>query len=123
MKKLLVLTTLLASTATFAGFQQTAPIQQGGFTGTTQAAGISTVAQALNGYEDAPVTLTGKITSQLKHDEFMFTDKTGTIKIEVEDYAWQGQNVTENDTITIHGKIDVNDWGKREVEVFRIQKH
>lgn len=116
MKKLLTLTAVLALAAP-------AFANNGGFQGANQTFKITSVAQALKANDDARVALTGKITKQLKHDEFLFADKSGEIKIEVEDEAWQGQTVTEKDTITIFGKVDKEDWGKREIEVHRIQKH
>lgn len=112
MKKLLSLATLLAISSSAVA----------GFNGGTDAP-KSTVAQALKSkQDDAPIQLTGKIVRQIDNDEFMFRDATGEIKIEVEDNAWQGANVTQNDTITIFGKIDYERVGTNSVDVFRVQK-
>ncbi|MDH2997069.1 hypothetical protein A1D22_05160 [Pasteurellaceae bacterium LFhippo2] len=121
--KLLTLTSLLAiSSVASAGFNDnTNP--KGGFVGTSQTATITTVAQALKARDNAQVQITGKIIRQLGDDDFLFQDSTGQIKIDVEDEAWQGQNVTQNDTITIYGKVDKESFKANEIEVYRIQKH
>lgn len=121
MKKLLVLALMVPALAS-AGFSS-GQAQGGGFNGSNGSSNVSTVAQALKARDDAPIVLSGYIVSQIKHDEFMFRDNTGEIRIEVDEDAWQGQNVTEKDKITIYGKVDKSDWGRREVEVYRIQKH
>lgn len=125
MKKVFTLATLLAvSTSAVAGFQADSQQQSGGFQGTgSQQGAVKTVAQVEKAYEDTPVTLTGYITRQMDHDEFFFKDSTGEIKIEVEDYAWNGQNVTAKDKITIEGKVDKNDWGRADIDVYSIKKH
>lgn len=126
MKKLLTLASLLAvSSVAVAGFTgNNAPAQGGGFSGQGQQVGVvNTVAKALKAYDDAPVQLTGSIVRQIDSDEFIFRDSTGEIKIDVEDEAWQGQNVGFNDKITIYGKVDRETIGKNSVDVYRIQKH
>ena len=124
MKKVMAMIAMLSlSTSAMAGFQGNERTQAGGFSdGNAKMGAVNTVAQAKDAYEDTPVTLTGYITRQVDNDEFYFKDSTGEIKIEVEDYAWNGQNVTPKDKITIKGKIDKNDWGRAEVEVYNIQK-
>lgn len=115
MKKIIALSTLLAlSTSAFAGFSNGNNASQGG---------VTTVRQALQAHEDTQVTLTGKITRQIDNDEFYFKDATGEIKIEVEDHAWNGQNITPNDKITIRGKVDKNDNGRSDIDVYSIKKH
>lgn len=115
MKKLLTLASLLAISSTaFAGFQ--------GNTQTSQTA-IKTVAQALAGQDHAEAALTGVIVRQLDDDEFMFRDRTGEMKIEVDDKAWQGQSVGVNQTITIYGKVDKERFEKNTLDVYRVEKH
>lgn len=123
MKKAIALTALLTlSTAAFAGFNDHAD-QKGGFQDNGQYQ-VNTVAQALKAKDDTPVTLTGNIVKRANdHDEFIFRDKTGEILIEVDDNAWNGQNVDSNDTITIEGKVDTNRHKPSEVDVYRITKH
>lgn len=121
MKKILTLTALLAlSTSAFAGFTSSNSSNQQGFQSKT-----TTVAQALQASDDTIVTLTGKITGRVGNDddEFMFQDNTGSIKIDVDDSAWKGQEVSEKDTITIQGKVDSEFGRKNDIDVFYLQKH
>lgn len=123
MKKLLTLTALFAlSTSAFAGFQ--GEMQQGGgFNGSNNA--VTTIEAAKNAYDDTPVAITGYIVKQSNYDrdEFTFKDLAGnTIDIDVEDEAWNGQNVTAKDKITIHGKVDKEAFGTQ-IDVYNIQKH
>ncbi|WP_439235100.1 YgiW/YdeI family stress tolerance OB fold protein [Lonepinella koalarum] len=118
MKKLLTIALIAASTIAFAkandnlkgGFS-------GGYSGTQ-----TTVAQALKAKDDTQVILTGYITRQIDHDEFLFKDSTGEIKIEVEDRAWNGLNISPNDKITIQGKVDQEAFKAAEIEVYNIRK-
>ncbi|OOH88131.1 hypothetical protein BMT54_08975 [Pasteurellaceae bacterium 15-036681] len=121
--KLLALTSLLTiSSVASAGFNDNTN-QKGGFVGTNQTASITTIAQALKAADNAQVQITGKIQRQVKDDEFIFRDETGEILIDVDDDAWQGQNITQNDTITIYGKVDEESFKANEIEVYRVQKH
>ncbi|MBF0785878.1 NirD/YgiW/YdeI family stress tolerance protein [Muribacter muris] len=123
MKKVFTLVSLFAlSSFANAGFNGNQSAG-GGFSqdGKTLPSAITTVAQALKAQDDAPVQLTGYITRQIDNDEFMFKDNSGEIKIDVEDEAWQGQNITPKNKITIYGKVD-KDW-HNSVDVYRIQKH
>lgn len=122
MKKLLVAMLLAQSAVSFAGFSDSNK-NMGGFSGGQKPPKPTTVAEALKAWDDTPVTLTGHITRQVERDEFYFKDATGEIRIEVEDYAWNGQNITPKDEITIQGKVDKNDWGHSEIEVYNIHKH
>ncbi|WP_150539545.1 YgiW/YdeI family stress tolerance OB fold protein [Actinobacillus vicugnae] len=124
MKKSAILSTILfLSAPVFAGFQDNnATANQGGFSGKGAKTAPTTVAQAHKAWDDTPVTLTGYITKQIDHDEFYFKDATGEIKIEVEDHAWNGQNITPKDKITIQGKVDKNDSGKSTIDVYHIKK-
>lgn len=122
MKKLLTLASVLALSSTaMAGFNGNNQGNQGGFSGGQNAQGtVTTIAQAKNAWDDTPVTLTGYIVNQIDHDEFTFKDETGEIRIDVEDHAWNGLNVTPKDKIVIQGKVD-DDW-KKSIDVYSIQK-
>ncbi|ACE61769.1 YgiW/YdeI family stress tolerance OB fold protein [Actinobacillus pleuropneumoniae] len=114
MKKFLTLTTLLAiSTSALAGFNGS---------NNEPAKAVNTIAQAKKAAENTPVTLTGNITRQIDSDEFLFKDATSEIKIDVEDHAWQNQNITPKDKITIYGKVDQDSQGPASIDVDRIQK-
>ncbi|WGE89695.1 YgiW/YdeI family stress tolerance OB fold protein [Actinobacillus arthritidis] len=119
MKKLFTFTAVLtASLPAIAGFQDNTQAIN-----SNQVTVIKSVAKAKTANEDMPVRLTGYITRQVDSDEFYFKDASGEIKIDVEDHAWNGQNVTPKHKITIEGKVDRNDAGRADIDVYRIKKH
>ncbi|QIW14913.1 TIGR00156 family protein [Pasteurellaceae bacterium RH1A] len=121
MKKLLALSTLfMATSALAAGGFQGNNAQAGGFNN-TNVGQVMTIAQAKEAKDNSIVTLEGNIVKQIDKDEFIFRDASGEIKIEVEDEAWNGQNITPSDKIRIEGKLD-KEWNHTDLDVFRIQK-
>ncbi len=70
---------------------------------------ITTVKEALSMPDDSTVTMEGKISKQLKKDKYLFNDKTGAVKVEIDKRVWRGQTVTANDTVEISGDIDRDD--------------
>lgn len=120
MKKFALATVLaLATTSAFAGFNGN-NTANGGFQAGTQAA-IS-VQQALKAADNSMITLVGNITQQIDDDEFLFTDGTAQIKVEIKRRAWNGLNVGPNDKIRISGKLDNEAFEKAELEVYRVEK-
>lgn len=119
MKKIVFATLLTLTTATaFAGFNNNNA--QGGFQQATQSA-IS-VQQALKAADNSMVTLVGNITKQIDGDEFLFTDGTAEIKIEIDRHVWNGLNVGPNDKVRIYGKLDNDAFEKADIDVLRIEK-
>lgn len=118
MKKFILFTSVLTlSTISFAN---------GGFQSQpqnviSQNMAIKDVNSALNAKDNTPVTLVGSIIKQIDDDEYLFKDNSGTIQIEVDKKAWNGQTITPQDTIEIRGKID-KDRSKIEIEVYQVIK-
>ncbi|WP_373818382.1 YgiW/YdeI family stress tolerance OB fold protein [Glaesserella sp.] len=131
MKKAIILTTLLAvSTVTMAkggnddhrggGYHDgKAQTQQGFFFDESLA--VKNVADALKAADDTPALLEGQIVKQIDKDEFIFKDTSGEIQIDVSKRAWNGLNITPQDTIQIRGKVD-KEWNTVEVDVKQITK-
>lgn len=88
----------------------------GGFTG-PGAAAVNTVQGALNAYDDTIVTLTGKITRQVAHEKYEFSDNTGTIIVEIDDDEWYGVQAGPNDTVQIRGEVDSDTFRRNEIDV------
>ena len=88
----------------------------GGFTG-PGAVAVNTVQGALNAYDDTIVTLTGKITRQVAHEKYEFSDSTGTIIIEIDDDEWYGVQAGPNDTVQIRGEVDSDTFRRNEIDV------
>lgn len=116
MKKLSAITALF-STALF--LSACTPQPQPQVFGDT-AGKMTTIAQTKSMHDDSRVVLEGYIVAQIDDDDFTFKDNTGTIRIDVEDQAWNGLNVTKNDKIRIHGKLD-KEFTNSSIEVYQIE--
>ena len=81
---------------------------------------VSTVSEVLKMRDDTPVVLEGKITKRLKKDEYQFTDKTGSITVEIDNKDWKGLDIRPTDTVQIYGDID-KDWLDTTVDVHSIK--
>lgn len=104
--------------ATGSGFNgSVSPQTAGGFKGP----GLqpSTVKQALSFSDDTPVVLIGKIERSLGDEKYLFTDKSGSVTVEIDNDDWRGITVTPNDTIIIEGEVD-KDFFKTEIDVERV---
>jgi len=96
MKKFALATLLALSTsAAFAGFNGNTA--QGGFQGSN-------------------------ITQQIDGDEYIFTDGTDQIKLEIKNRVWNGLNVGPQDKIRVYGKLDNEMFEKPELEVISVEK-
>ena len=72
----------------------------GGFTGPSQAA----VTKHLSA--DPSVVLVGKIEKSLGGEKYLFTDKTGSVTVEIDNEDWRGLSVNEKDTVELRGEVD-----------------
>ena len=120
MKKLALATLLALSTsAAFAGFNGNNA--QVGFQGGNQVQQL-TVKQALSAQDGSVISLVGNITQQLDDDEYVFTDGSDQIKVDIRNRAWRGLNVGSQDKIRVYGRVDNDAFQRTEVEVFRVEK-
>ena len=120
MKKLAFAALLaLSATSAFAGFNGNNA--QGGFNGGAQGATMS-VQQALKAADNSMITLVGNITQQIGDDDYLFTDGSAQIKLEIKPRVWNGLNVGPNDKIRVYGKLDNEAFEKAEVEVIRVER-
>ena len=89
--------------------------KKGGFEGP----GIKTssVKEALEMKDDAPVVLKGKIEKSLGNEKYQFNDGTGVIIIEIDDDEWNGITVSPDMLIQISGEIDKGLMSTPEVDV------
>lgn len=67
---------------------------------------VSTVQSIQSMPEDTMVVLQGNISKRVKKDKYMFNDNTGEMMIEIDGYAWNGQEISPTDVVTIVGEID-----------------
>lgn len=80
-----------------------------------------TISQVKSQYDDALVTFTGKIIKQIDGEDYLVADSTDSIQVEIDNHIWRGLNVTPNDTIRIHGKVDKETFSTQ-VDAFSIEK-
>ncbi|MDT3306713.1 YgiW/YdeI family stress tolerance OB fold protein [Shewanella vaxholmensis] len=108
--------------ASQAGFQPTTgePQIQGGFQGPSVRQVIHDVVSALNASDDAQIELTGHIISFIGHDDYIFRDATGDIKVEIDDDLWRGNTVTPETQVIIRGEVDKN-WSEVTIDADNIQ--
>lgn len=113
---------LVISGAVYAADGFNGPSKKDGFTGPSREFREVKVVDLEDLRDDTRVSLTGNITEQVGDDEFLFTDGTGTVVLDVDDKAWYGIDISPEDTVTVYGKLDKG-YTKIEVEVKRIEKH
>ena len=120
MKKFALATLLALSTsAAFAGFNGNNA--QVGFQGGNQGQQL-TVKQALSAQDGSVISLVGNITQQLDDEEYVFTDGSDQIKVDIRNRAWRGLNVGPQDKIRVYGRVDNDAFQRTEVEVFSVEK-
>ena len=81
----------------------------------------STIAEVLVMEDDMPVKVSGKLTKQVKGDTYQLEDPTGIIMVEIESEDWNGNTVTEQDTVIIYGEVDKEKDGTK-VDAKMVQK-
>lgn len=124
MKKVVTITLLallslpvLANTA--GGFTGSTTAETGGFKGPTVA--LTTVEMAKTLRDDAKVVLRGKIERHLGGENYLFSDSTGSITVDISSKKWNGQTISPQDQVEIQGEVD-KDWNSVEIDVDRIIK-
>ncbi|WP_417605216.1 YgiW/YdeI family stress tolerance OB fold protein [Oceanimonas baumannii] len=81
---------------------------------------ITTVAEARHLADDSRIILSGRIVRRLDDDEFLFSDGTGTIKIEMDDGDWRDLRRHRRSRILIWAEVDRDD-DHTELEVERVR--
>lgn len=89
---------------------------QAQFTGETKVYAISEIKKMS---DDTQVAAEGTITRRVGDEEYMFTDDTGEIRIEIDDDLWRGREVNSETIIRIYGELDKKWFRSSEIEVDR----
>lgn len=79
--------------------------QTGGFTGPDNRK-VVTVAEATELPDDTMVRLVGYITESAGDENYVFSDDTGTIVVEIDSDEWNGLEVTPTVQVEIAGEVD-----------------
>lgn len=90
------------------------------FVGPVQGAQTTVSSVLAHPVDDQYVTLNGKITSAVSDDKYMFTDNTGTIKVEIDHEIFAGRQITPNMSVQIWGKIDKDFLKDPKIDVKRL---
>ena len=110
------------ATLTFSNVSMAAT-QQGGFTGPSASASVTTVKAALDAKDKTPVILTGHILKSLGDEKYTFKDATGEMTIEIDQEDWRGVNATPETELEIQGEVDADILSTTvEVNIVRLKK-
>ncbi|MBQ3059558.1 MAG: NirD/YgiW/YdeI family stress tolerance protein [Desulfovibrio sp.] len=117
---------MAAQSGGFDGPGSGAGITAGGFQGPVSVPAVDTAQKALGSRDDTPAVLTGHIVSRVSaaDDDYIFRDRTGQIRVEIDDEVFAGRTVTPQNLIRITGEVDkdiIRD-GKVDVDVLEILK-
>lgn len=97
----LVILAFVAAMATGAQAEYTGPSDRKGVEP------LRTVAQIMSDpADDRPVVLKGKITRKASKESYVFTDATGSIRVEIDDDEMPETPVDENTVVEIVGEVD-----------------
>ena len=88
----------------------------GGFQGPS-AVDVVTVEQASKMKDESQVILRGNIESSLGDEKYLFKDKTGSIRVEIDDDDWKGLVVKPTDTVEIKGEVDSHLMKPNDIDV------
>ena len=116
---LALVSALAISAASFAGDYMK---HKGGFKQDISQMPVSTVQSVQNMPENTMVVMQGNISKRIEKDKYMFNDNTGEMMLEIEGYAWNGQDVAPTDVVTVVGEID-KDGNMTIVEVDEVMLH
>ena len=97
--KLIIVTFSL--TLLFGCTQLNTDIQDSG----SESAYPESVALAKNATTDTWVVLTGKITTHVGDNIYLFQDKTDEIRIKIDNAAWEGLSFNPSQQVSIKGKV------------------
>jgi uncharacterized protein (TIGR00156 family) len=120
MKKLLTVSLLavcpVLMTPALAQFQGPGP--SGGYTGPSSATQSSSVADILrNPIDHQQVVLRGNVIRHIRGDNYMFTDGTGEIRVDIDRRELPAQPFNDKTVVEITGRVDTEFMRPPEVDV------
>ena len=72
--------------------------------------------------ENEKIKICCRSSVEIDGDEYVFTDGTVQIKLEIKNRVWNGLNVGPQDKIRVYGKLDNDAFEKAELEVISVEK-
>ncbi|MCH5276484.1 MAG: NirD/YgiW/YdeI family stress tolerance protein [Desulfovibrionaceae bacterium] len=110
---------LLLAGPAFAAFEGpgAAPLSPG--TGTQEGAALCSAAAVLKAWDDTRCTVEGRLVEKVagSKDMYVFEDSTGTILVDIDPGKFADRVVTPQNTVRLHGEVDVKHSGERELDV------
>lgn len=73
-----------------------------------------------DGRDDQLVTLEGFLVQQVRHEKYLFRDKTGEILVDIDDEVFLGQRVDPQTKIRIKGEYEKDFLERDEVDVYSL---
>lgn len=105
-KALATLTLFLALGISAQSFAGDSSKKMGGLKQDLSQMPVSTVQSVQSMPDETMVMMQGNISKRVKKNKYLFNDNTGEMIIEIDGYAWNGNNVSPTDVVTIIGQID-----------------
>ncbi len=83
------------------------------------AAALCTSADVMKARDDTHCTVEGRIVEKIagSKDMYIFEDSTGKILVDIDLKKFADRTVTPQNTVRLHGEVDVNHSGQRELDV------
>lgn len=80
---------------------------------------ITEASQVAKASDDAPCLLTGNIIEKVakSDDKYIFRDKSGEIKVEIDHKVFAGRTITPDTEVILKGKVDTKTMKPNEVDV------
>lgn len=88
------------------------------YSGETQ---VHTISEIMEMPDDTHIIAEGYITRRLGDEEYLFTDDSGEIRVEIDDDLWRGREVDGETKLRIFGEFDKKWLRSSEIEVDRFE--
>ena len=83
---------------------------------------LTTVREVIgHGREDQRVELEGYVVRRLRHEHYVFRDRTGEVVAEIDDDLFRGHRVDERTRVRVWGEVDARHGRQNEIEVKGLQ--
>lgn len=108
--------------AAFEGPGTTQPSTRTGMGGGFQGPGANTLctaADVMRARDDTHCTVEGRIVEKIagSKDMYVFEDSTGKLLVDIDRKKFANRTVTPDNTVRLHGEVDVKHSGQRELDV------
>lgn len=95
--------------------------QTAGYRAVTDLQDTTTVDKLAGLPDGAPVSLMGNILRQIGKQSYLLRDKTGTVRLQIDEKTWQGQQVKPDELISVRGRL-VKTQGEQRVQVNKLNQ-